>query len=343
LLKKWFATASATDSSNDETDEPDWVETDLVGVQKIFPMIEPDQWLVVMTNSIGQIDLQGQYKQLWDDDSEELSFSTAAVSHDGRWLACGDYSGTVHLWQVAMDGSLNDYEKFEAHQELVLSLNFVGEQNVLFSTATDCSMAQWKISNEGTEHETIPIDTSAMDSNEELIGVTETSEDRLIVATEKQLWATDLGSNTLKSIFPSQIDAMISIVRASPKSNWILLGTDSEITPVQLLNLKDQTVVFPELPMLASLAAGTFSENGQMIAASGYKGETILINLATDKPTWWDLPKLTGGYRKFMAFTSGGKYLITLDERGGEEIWPVDHLRLILQSQTEVYAVSPER
>jgi serine/threonine protein kinase/WD40 repeat protein len=318
-----------------ETLTENWIDTELTGVRDLFPTSEPSQWLIVMADSIGCLSQDGEFQALWHDaDNVGISFSKSAISPDGRVLACSDYSGNLHLWNIAMDGSVNDYERFAAHDEMVLSLNFVDDENTLLSTAADGTIARLAEIKDGTGHALTFIETPT-GKPDEFVAATVTFGQRLIVGTERHLRDIKFGANRLTAIGPDAFEGLISLVRSCPRSSWVMVGTDSISKPVQLLNL-DTKIVVSDTPNLGTPSAATFSQNGKWIAVASYEGKMLLINLEENAPTWCSLPTSGKGYSRFLKFANDDNYLITILDTGIEEIWPIDQLRLILQTRAEI-------
>ena len=329
-----FCKTDSDSSSNDK-----WIDSNLKGVDQIFELPEVDQWLVVLTNSVGAMDEGGRYSEIWKADANELvSISAAVVSEDGKLLATGDLSGTVRLWQISMDGSLENYQALNLHTESVKGMAFGGDGKFLVTISTDQTVNRLKISL-GDKPTVTPIKTPEGFKDLIVIGTSLTDDDRILVATEEKLFVTDLNGDPLLMAVehekrPENSDALLSIVRSSPNSPWVLIGTDSLAKPLQLFNLRTKRSVYPDGDVnYESIAEAAFSGDGQTVAISTYRGDLILVDLSHETPTWHSLAKSTDGYRKFICFPPGDNHLVTIADTSKEEIWSIADCRLIFEAR----------
>lgn len=322
-------------SAEDDPVTGDWIESEVLGVQNIFPLAESNEWLVVLTNSVGIIDAQGNFVQQWQPDDASLSFSTAVVSKSGDLLAAGDISGTVHLWQITkMDGTLENHQSFDVHKESVASLFLSSDESSLVSVGIDKKVTRSKLPPPPGEAPFLPIKSPDAFRSAEVVEAALAEKNRVVIATEQQLFVTDFRKGSkLQPIDLPDLNGSIFIVQSTPNSPWVLIGTDSPDNGVCLINISDEQVAFPRFDSEnQSIVAASFSIDGRTLAISNHDGDLLLVDLASETPVWNSLPKSTDDYRKYIDFTADNRHLITILESGLEEIWPVDQCRLIVQA-----------
>ena len=87
-----------------------------------------------------------------------VDITTSAISHDGRFLACGDENGTVFLWDIPAKKPLY---KLNSHKSAVRCLAFNSKNQELFSGAEDGRIAVWDLFS-GRLSRTIPVPDEAV-------------------------------------------------------------------------------------------------------------------------------------------------------------------------------------
>ncbi len=335
------------DSIEDDPATADWIESEILGVQKIFHLAESDQWLIPSTNAIWALDANREFELRWQlNDNTRLITSTATVSQNHRVLAVGDESGKVHIWQIAMDGSLENHRFVDAHTEFVNSLVFNSDATSLLSVGQDCTLKRLKISPDGDQPQTIKIEAPDTFREQYVIEAALADNNRVIVATDHQVYIVDFSDgSTLKPFGPSIREGQtFSIVQSTSNSPWVFVGTDSNAKPVQLFNIKtDQSYVPDFVADLGEITAASFSADGKAVAVSSRKGDLLFVDLTGNTPVWFPLPKSTSSYREHINLIADNKYLITILETGTEEIWPVDECRLIVKALEHARKIGSQR
>ena len=81
-----------------------------------------------------------------DGKNHKSIINAMAISHDGKFLATGDDSRVVYIWNCA---NFEFVKVFQGHRGPITGLAFARNKNVLYSSSKDSSVKTWDLDQMG--------------------------------------------------------------------------------------------------------------------------------------------------------------------------------------------------
>ncbi|MBW4629402.1 MAG: NACHT domain-containing protein [Brasilonema octagenarum HA4186-MV1] len=195
---------------------------------------------------------------------------SVAFSPNGQFLAMGDTSGEIHLYQVS------DWKKlltFKGHTNWVVSLIFSPDSNILASSSTDNTVCLWDVSTGEC------LQTFDGHNNEVWSVAFSPTGDRIVSASNDQtvkLWSVYTGE-CLKTI--QGHTSWISCVAFSPDEQILASGSNDNTVRLWDINTGECLKIFQGHCL--AIRSITFSADGEMLASSSEDHTVKLWSVST--------------------------------------------------------------
>lgn len=234
-----------------------------------------------------------------------------AISHNGRWLACGTTTSGIQLFNLNQANS--PPTMLQGHKGWVEALSFTTDGKGLYSASTDLTLMYWDlIGNTSTPFITLTSKVKCLavsPAGRFMFGGTDDGKVirwNLDNREETVVFSSDAG-NTIYSIAINSTGSRIAIVDKS--------GT------LRIMDARNNSVIRTIAAHSARIHDVKFSPDDRQIATSSMD-KTLKI---------WDAGNLTNRpivinrhneWVFSLAFSSDGKYLVSSDEGGSIYYWP---------------------
>ena len=254
-----------------------------------------------------------------------------ASSRDGKWLASGDYHGTVRLWATSPTSAVNAPKLLHGHWGRITHLMFTADSRWLLSSSSDSTMYLWDL--EATDPAAEPVFLQGKSGR--IVAVVASGDGRWLAAASVgsiskensvRLWDLHASDIVTKPVDLPAYRGRVRTLAVSPDGQWVASGDDDGIVRLWRFGGASHAVASTTLRVHdAPVRIVKFSPDGNWLIAAacgGDKDNTIHAWNLADAETAPDVVLANDSHKvKLLDFTADGRWLVAAGEQPALRVW----------------------